>query len=253
MARINDAWHILSDASRRARWDREHALPVQPPHWAASPDVAVRSRPEVSPAPSSPMDSPWAVMGVVGGIAAAVAAAMVGMALVSAPRPDPLTTFTSPVLELRHPENWTRARGSADQESAHRIVLHVVTYPMPSKDLCTDFGEPCHPSPGEIPPGEASIVVIAYEGGTPPEPEPLVSRPFGLDADAMIGGRPAAVEREAAPGGNTLVWYQLSPPGFPGRWIEVNTIVAVPDLEDSETFGEIEAMLETLEFREVDS
>ena len=196
------------------------------------------------------MDSPWIAIGVIAAIAALVAAVMVAITILSSGPEPGRYRFTSRDIELEYPDGWTQARGVAEQPAAHRIIVHLVSYHLPTADMCTAFGEPCSPAPEEIPRGEGSVTVIAYEGGTPPEPEPLISRPFGLDADAMIGGQPAAMERQPAGDGRTLVWWQLSPPGFPDRWIEVNAIVADTNLEESAVLAEIEEMLETLEFGE---
>ncbi len=195
------------------------------------------------------MDSPWVAIGVIGAIAIVVAGLMIGITLLSA-GPEPVRyRFTSRDMELEYPDGWTQARGVAGQPAAHRIIVHLVSYYLPPAEMCTAFGEPCSPAPEEIPNGESSVTIIAYEGGTPPEPEPLISRPFGLDADAMIGGQAAAMDRRPAGDGRTLVWWQLSPPGFPDQWIEVNAIVADRNLEESGVLAEVEEILETLEFR----
>jgi len=248
MARINEAWHILSDPARRARWDREHAV-VAPPHWAPAPvDAPSPRQPPPRPAaPPSPMDSPWIAIGVLAAAAVLVAGVMIGLTVASAP-PDQRVAFESPELRVSHPADWTRVPGSTTQTDAHRIIVHLTTFPVPPEQMCTVYADPCAPVPADIPTGEASIVLIAHEGGEPPVPEPLIRRPFGLDADAMIGGQPAAIERSRFEGGTTLAWWQLSPPGFPDRWIEVHAVIADRDLEESTAFAEIERMLDTLEF-----
>ncbi len=250
MARLNDAWHTLSDPGRRTAWDNRHRT-LEPAHWRPAPvDAPQRAAPRPPVAPPSRMDSPWIVLVVLGSIAVLVATVMIGVAAISAPPQRATFRFSTPQLQLDYPEGWSHARGAADQPPEHRIVLHLVSYAMPAADLCTTFGEPCAPAPEDVPPGEASVVIIAYEGGTPPEPEPIVSRPFGLDADDMIGGRPVAIERHPAGPGRTLVWWQLTPPGFPDRWIEVNAVIAESDLENSDVLGEVEDMLESMEFTE---
>jgi hypothetical protein len=249
MARINEAWRILSSPARRARYDQGR-IPLEPPHWRPS-RVDIVRRPAPAPvAPPSRMDSPWVAAGVVIGIAALVAAVMIGVAVASAPPQEPRVTFRGPEVELSHPDGWSLARGATAQPSAHHIIVHLTTYPVPSEDLCTTYGEPCDPAPADIPEGEASIVLIGFEGGTPPEPEPLVRRPFGLDADDMIGGQPAAIEVRSSAAGRNLVWWQLSPPGFPDRWIEVHAVIADANLEESAVFGDVQDMIETIEFRE---
>ena len=63
-----------------------------------------------------------------------------------------------------------------------------------------------------------------------------------------IGGEPAAfrIERESAR--ETVAWWQLSPPGFPDRWIEVRADISGLQRERQDFFNEIVAMLNSLEF-----
>ena len=77
--------------------------------------------------------------------------------------------------------------------------------------------------------------------------------PYGLDADDIIGGQPGSHQP-----GHTLgpcrrpslsSWWQLSPPGFPDRWIEVNAEIGGQEFERQEMIASIEAVLETLEFQ----
>ena len=75
-----------------------------------------------------------------------------------------------------------------------------------------------------IPPGEGLILITSHASGTPPVPEPVRQLPGGADADAIIGGEPAAHTRTELEDGLTLDWWQLSPPGFPDRWIEVRVL-----------------------------
>ena len=82
----------------------------------------------------------------------------------------------------------------------------------------------------------------------PPVPDPVVSRPFGLDADAMIGGRPAAAELRQVEDG-VIAWWQLSPPDFPDRWIEVRADIGGRPLDRDRVLSQIQAVLDTLEFR----
>ena len=109
-------------------------------------------------------------------------------------------------------------------------------------------GEPCAIDGDAIPPGEASIVITAWDAGTPPVPDPVVTRPFGLDADAVIGGKPAAIDTQDLGDDTILVWYQLSPPGFPERWIEVNVLVHGRSLDQADILGEVALVLDTVEF-----
>jgi len=248
MVRINEAWHILSDPARRARWDRRHTV-VEPPHWAAVPAGAEPSRrpPPRQKAPPSRMDSPWLVAGVIAGIAILVGAFMVAVSVAAAP-PDDRSTFTSDDLEFRYPAAWSAATGEPGQPEEHRVIGHLVSFPTDGDELCTTWGVPCTLEAAEIPAGEASVLLIARSGGTPPVPEPVTTRPYGLDADDIIGGKPAAIEQHTLGPEATEFWYQLSPPGFPDRWIEVHAVVAGLSPERDKVLGEIGAMLESLEF-----
>ena len=86
MARINEAWHTLSDPVRRARWDRHHgAEAFAAPHWTAAPPIPFPQRaPHPSPpssAPATRLDSGWAAAAIVAGVAVVVGLVMVGIAL----------------------------------------------------------------------------------------------------------------------------------------------------------------------------
>ena len=247
MARINEAWHILSDPIRRARWERLHTI-ISPPHWVATPvEVARRPRPEPT-APPSPMDSGWVAIGVLAGVAVVVAALMIGVSLASQPTDDRLR-FSGDELAFAYPPDWTLAPGDETDPAEDRVIAHLVTFAVEADQLCTTFTDPCDLTGEEIPPGEASVLITAWEGGTPPVPEPVTSRPFGLDADAIIGGKPAAYEsRETRD--SAVVWWQLSPPGFPDRWIEVSAEVSGQELDRTEMLEAIGAVIESLEFVE---
>jgi hypothetical protein len=47
-----------------------------------------------------------------------------------------------------------------------------------------------------------------------------------------------------------VAWWQLSPPGFPDRWIEVRADIAGLQRERQDFFDEIVAMLDTLQFEQ---
>ncbi len=194
------------------------------------------------------MDSPWLAAGVVAGIAIVVGGVMIGVSLAAAP-PDDRATFTSDDLEMRYPSNWAAATGEPGQSEEHRVIGHLVSFPTDGDELCTTWGATCTLEAEEIPAGEASVLLIARSGGTPPVPEPVTHRPYGLDADDIIGGQPAAIERHTLGPEATEFWWQLSPPGFPDRWIEVHAVVAGLGPEQDGVLGEIGAMLESLEFR----
>jgi len=246
MGRINEAWATLSSPARRAAWDRDHAV-IAPPHWAATP-VTVARRPEPAPAaPPSRTDSAWVAAAVVLGTVVFVGLAMVGLSFAVGPSDDRVR-FESRELAFLHPPEWIVAAGDGSGNERHRVVAHVVTFDVEADSLCTAFGEPCGIDGDAIPPGEASIVITAWDEGTPPVPDPVVTRPFGLDADAVIGGKPAAIDTQDLGDDTILVWYQLSPPGFPERWIEVNVLVHGPSLDQADILGEVALVLDTVDF-----
>lgn len=246
MARINEAWRILSDPARRGRWDREHAV-VVPPHWAARPEAPTRPAPAQRPVPGSALDSGWLAVGVVAVVALAVTGIMALIGLASAGSADAAgTRFSSTELSFRHPDGWSVYPGE-DEAVEHRVVAHVATFGIDAAMRCTSFGDPCELSLDGIPPGEASIIVTAWGDGTPPVPDPVRARPFGLDAQRFFGGSPAAFRLERGVGG-AIAWWQLSPPGFPEQWIEVRADIAGGRLEQDDVLAQIEQVLATIEF-----
>lgn len=248
MSRINEAWSILGSPSRRVQWDEARAV-VRAPHWAAAPPRASqRPNPPVAPPPSR-MDSGWAAFGVMAGVVLVVGVSMIGLSLVASPSDDRIG-FESADLRLRHPPDWVVAPGDASDPEGHRVVAHLVTFGTEPSELCTTYGADCDLEPDDIPSGEASIVITAWEGGEPPVPEPVIARPAGLSADAIIAGRPAAIERRVVDAETAVVWYQLSPPDFPDRWIEVTAIVRGLELDQADVLHEIDRVLDTIEFRD---
>ena len=247
MARINEAWSILGSSSRRASWDEAHAV-VRAPHWAAAPPRAPQ-RPErpVAPPPSR-MDSGLAAFGVVAVVVLLVGVTMLGLAAIADPAPT-TETFDDDALRFAYPIGWEAAAGVATDEG-HRVIAHLVTFALENERLCTSFADPCTLKPEDIPAGEASIVITAWDGGIPPVPDPVVNRPGGLDADAIIGGRPAAFDRREIDDDTTVLWWQLSPPGFPARWIEVTAVLRGIVLEETGVFADIEQLMNGLEFRD---
>ena len=247
MARINEAWSILGSPSRRASWDEAHAV-VRAPHWAAAPPRAPQ-RPErpVAPPPSR-LDSGWAAFGVVAAVVLLVGVTMIGLAAIATPAAA-TEAFEDEAVRFRYPVEWIAAPGVGGADG-HRVVAHLVTFGVETDQLCISFADPCTLEPKDIPAGEASIVITAWEGGTPPVPDPVINRPAGLDADAIIGGRPAVFDRREVDQGATVLWWQLSPPGFPDRWIEVTAVLRGIVLEETGVFADIEQLLNGLEFRE---
>ena len=245
MARINEAWHILSDPMRRARWE-QHNTVIAPPHWASTP-VEVARRPEAVRAPPSRMDSGWVAIGVLAGVAVVVAVLMIGVTLAARP-PDDRARFEDAQLSFVHPPDWNVAAGDGTDLASHRVLAHVVTFSIATRDYCTNFASPCQVTGENIPPGEASILITAWQGGTPPVPDPVTSRPFGLDADAIIGGEPAAFEIRDESRDHLTYWWQLSPPGFPDRWIEVTAEVSGLELDREAVLEDLSGLMQSIQF-----
>jgi hypothetical protein len=251
MARINEAWRILSIPARRARWDQARTV-IESAHWAPAPApgaTTVPRRPAAPTHPPSARDSGWLAVGAIGIAALVVAAVMVGISMAASEAPDeqvrPL--FTGEELSFRLPDGWIATPGATGQPAGHRVIAHIVTFDVEPTQLCTEFAEPCTLTGDAIPPGEASVVLTAWQGGTPPVPEPLVQRVYGLDADRIIGGEPAAFEWQSTAGG-AIAWWQLSPPGFPDRWIEVPAEISGQFIERNTMLNEIDTMLASLTF-----
>ncbi len=250
MGRINDAWRTLSDPARRASWDLRHGVtPVTSADWTAAPprpypQPAGSPRPDQpsreAAAPPSAPGSGWAVAAAVAGIAIAIGVVLAGVAIVTRPGDDRIALDT-PALSLRHDRGWVRSVGDGDDPPEHRVVAHLATWNADPARLCTTYGEECGIQASAIPPGEALILVTSHEGGAPPVADP---------ADADIGGAASAYDLTAVEPGLALAWWQLSPPGFPDRWIEVRALVreTAPPQSGSEVLEEIEEMLATVEF-----
>ena len=276
MARINQAWHILSNPARRAQWDAMHGGgPL--PHWGAagmsggvggvgrpasatagagswSPPVMRRPAP-TRPARTSVRDSGWLAV-VVGGALLVLFLAGVGVLSqlgVAAPYPwsGETETFSTAELSFAHPEDWTVVAGADDPALPHGVVAHVVSFDLDGVAPCTRLAESCAVTGEVIPPGEVSVVVTRWEGGTPPVPDPIRRRTYGLDADRIIGGQPAAF-RWDSDAGRAIGWWQLSPPGFPERWYEVVAEIRGRELAQEEGLAAVDAMLSTLEFGPAD-
>ena len=258
MSRINEAWHILSDANRRSRWDRHHAL-VTGPHWAPVPVAAdaptgraAIPRPPAPPTPATFRDSPWMALVAVGGAVLAVVVGLLLVTLLAGPPTDGLamTTLTEPgLLKMEVPGDWRIADGAPDQDPAHRVVAHIVSFPVTDDELCVAFGDECTLGGAGVPVGEASVIITEWNGGTPPVPEPVRALPAGLDADRIIGGQPAAYDERWAENA-TISWWQLSPPGFPNRWIEVQAVIGRGGVDSEEIITAVNDMVESIEFEE---
>jgi hypothetical protein len=179
------------------------------------------------------------VLAVVTVVAAAVAIPLA--------QPDEVLTFENPDVRFVYPGDWTAARGDAAQDSGNRVIAHLVTFPVTDGELCTDASVPCALTGDGLPGQGGSILITAHEGGTP-----RIADPDDLDA-GEVGGAPSAyrVERVGRP--FATVWWQLSPPGFPDRWIEVRADISGLQREREALLEEIRAMLDSLEFTEAGS
>jgi hypothetical protein len=250
MARINEAWYTLSDPVRRARWDhRRGEGAYAAPHWTAAPTYGPPA-PQPMPVPAAPptrLESGWVAAAIVAGITVLVGAVMVGISFATRTA-DNRVTLQTDALSLRHDPDWMRAIGDGDDPREHRVVAHIATWNVDADLLCTTYGETCGIQASAIPQGQALILITSHEGGVPPVPNPLTTLPFGLDSGAMIGGEPAAFDRTRLEDGLTLLWWQLSPPGFPERWIEVRALVHEIVGPGYGVADEIVAMLGTVQF-----
>ncbi|MDQ3344816.1 MAG: J domain-containing protein [Chloroflexota bacterium] len=247
MPRINDAWRVLSDPMRRARWDRDHTV-VAPTHWSEGGHAAARTAPRPVPPPSA-RDSGWLAVAVVGSATVAVALIMVVIGASSAGQPVEAqgTAYVRDELSFRYPDAWMLAAGQ-DDGPEHRVLAHLVTFGVEPQLMCTTFDQACELTADRIPRGEASIILTAW-AGSPPVPNPVTRRPYGLDVARMIGDEPAAFRLEPGEDG-AVAWWQLSPPGFPDQWIEVQADISGERLEQDKMLQEIESFLSTVEFGE---
>ncbi len=249
MARINEARAILADPLRRARWDRAHAV-VEPPAWAAPthrPSRPMRPPPTTAPPPSV-HDSGWLAVVVVAVSGLLLGAVLVGIAMASTPSPAGVPRFASQELTLDLAPDWVAYPG-ADDDPAHRVIAHIVTFEISEDQRCTSFAVECPFTADTVPPGEASVLITAWAEGSPPVPDPIYARPFGRDADRFIGGEPAAFELRRSTDG-AVAWWQLSPPGFPDRWIEVQADIGGGQFEQNDRIREVDEVLATLQFGE---
>ena len=205
---------------------------LEPPHWAArlpARRADARGAPRSRRRRRRGWTRPWPSPAVVAGhrdpgrgrswSASRLAAAAAGR---------PSHASIGERRQLRYPaELGGGDRRPGQDPDEHRVIAPPRDLPDRDGDeLCTSFGDPCTLAADEIPAGEASILMTAREGGTPPVPDPVTTRPYGLDADEIDRRQPAAFERRDARPGDAVAWWQLSPPGFPDRWIEVHADIA---------------------------
>src|SRR5918994_2323487 len=249
MSRINEAWSVLSSPIRRARWDRDHTV-VQPPHWAATPATPRRSMrppPPVAAEPASVRDSGW--LAVIVAAALILTTVVVGIVFTAGAGDDPSTRVRLRGMSLVVPDGWRAFEGDGTDPAGHQVLAHLVSYELDATERCLSFDDACPDSTGDVPPGEASIVITAWSGGRPPVPDPILERPFGRDAERIIGGEPAAFELRRSDDG-AIAWWQLSPQGFPDRWIEVEALLGGGRFEQDRGVRAIDEMLLSLRFTE---
>jgi DnaJ domain len=250
MARINDAWHTLSDPARRATWDAAH--PVRRPTEVASAPVRERrSAPDPS-LPRSRRDSGLFAVAVIAGAGVLPAGAMIVIAAPWAAEPTPppfgraTQTFETEDLSFQYPSGWTIAHGEDDPAAANRVVVHLTNAAIDDPTFCTTFDAYCALADKDLPTGGASVIVTAWSEGTPPEPDPIQRLPAGLTG-RMIGDAPAAFRLNRG-SEQSVAWWQLSPPDFPDRWFEVRADIAGDMNRQDRLLGAIEAILATVRF-----
>jgi hypothetical protein len=247
MSRINEAWSVLSSPTRRARWDRDHSI-ARPPHWAAAPVTAREPRrplPPTSAGPPSVRDSGWLAAAVAGAMILMVV--LVGIVLTAGVEGDASTRTAFAGVNLVVPDGWRAFEGDGTDPAGHRVVAHIVSYEIAPTERCISFNHECPIEPSVVPPDAASVVITAWADGTPPVPDPILTRPFGRDAERIIGGQPAAFELRRLTDG-AIAWWQLSPPGFPDRWIEVEANLGGGRFDQDRSVREIDEMLRSLRF-----
>jgi hypothetical protein len=247
MSRINEAWHVLSDPMRRRAWDRHHTVVEPMAYRPTAPIVAVP--PPTAAAPPSRFDSGWIAAAVVALVVVAVGVVMIGVSVAAQPGDDRVALDTTAMSFLHEPE-WTTMLGDGDDPPEHQVLAHLATWQTDPAQLCTTYAEECGIAAQDIPEAEASILITSHQGGTPPVPEPVRELPGGADADAIVGGRPAAFDQTEVENGLWLYWWQLSPPDFPDRWIEVRALTRVTPERDSAVLDEIRRMMASIEFRD---
>jgi curved DNA-binding protein CbpA len=243
MARINEAWSVLSSASRRARWDADHAV-VHPAHWAAAPPApreSVRPRPSAPAGPASVRDSGWLAAAVGGFVILLVMVAAGVLISTGVDEPD-AQRIELGSISLVLPDGWRAFEGDGSDTAGHRVLAHITSYEISDEERCRSFEDTCPITPETVPPDAVSLLITEWDAGTPPIPDPILSRPFGRDAERIIGGEPAAFELRRLEDG-AIAWWQLSPPGFPDRWIEVEAFLGGGRFDQDRSVRDIDGML----------
>ena len=249
MARINEAWNVLSNPARRTRWDNAHVvLPPPPAHWTPARFETERARPQAPPdVPPSRMDSGRWVFLVIASAVVLVGAVMIGIS-VAIGQQDGRSDFTSSELTLKYEPGWSVYPGDAEVVDGRRVIAQLASFGLLDEEQCTAADQPCLLTGERIPEAAVSVVITAFTEGTPPVPEPVTSRPYGLDADAIIGGKPAVVEITEVQD-VYVAWWQLSPPGFPDRWIEVRADFRAPHpIDRDKILSALDSLMNSVEF-----
>ena len=248
MSRINEAWSVLSSPTRRARWDRDHALAPRA-HWAAAPATTaapLRPRTAAAAGPPTVRDSGW-LAAVVGG-AMVLLVVIAGVVLSAGGEPEGAARIDLDAISLIPPDGWSVFEGDGSDPNGHRVLAHITSYEIEDDERCRSFQDACPITPGTVPPDAVSLVITEWAAGTPPVSDPILTRPFGRDAERIIGGEPAAFDLRRLEDG-AIAWWQLSPPGFPDRWIEIEAYLGGGRFDQDRSIRDIDGMLEfTLRF-----
>lgn len=185
------------------------------------------------------MDSGVLVAAVVATIALAVGGIMVVVAMVAGP-PSRTLTYPGDEVRFQYPDTWNLTEAGDPAPAGHRVVAHLTSFSTAPDEHCLVFSERCRWEGETLPSGGASVQIIEWDFGPPPDPDP--------SDELVIGGEPA-VHAQTTVGGEILsAWWQLSPPGFPDRWIEVRAEIRGGELERGRRMAEILAMLHSLTF-----
>ena len=247
MARINEAWYVLSSSARRARWDRAHPL-VLPPAWVSTPP-RTPSRPPPRPSgPPSVRESPWFAVAIAGGVTATIVIAMLLINAVagSIPRSDEpfggARSFSADGLSLQYPEGWSIYPGEDGRPgdgSGSAVIAQIASGAIAPENRCVSITLPCVTQRPSLGTGQVLVLITEWRGGTPPLEV--------LDAGPQVGGAPAAFRSERFRPIASFRW-QLSPPDFPDRWFEVVAHAGGGDEAQDLAREVLTELLSTLEF-----
>ena len=193
------------------------------------------------------MDNGRWVFLVIAGAVVLVGAAMLGINAAFG-QSDPRSEFVGEELTFKYDQGWSVYPGDEEVVDGRRVIAHLATFGLLDEEQCTRPAQACHLTGERMPEGQVSVVITLFTEGTPPEPEPVTTRPYGLDADAIIGGQPAVVEVTRVQD-VFVAWWQLSPPGFPDRWIEVRAdFRASHPIDQDRIFPAVQSVVESMEF-----